>query len=803
MWAALLAIAPFVSVLTGRAEFYFDDHFRFSTPVTALVAESLRAGHLPLWNPWVQTGIPFIADRGTLVCHPGMLLALVMSPSHAIGTLMVLMLGVLAAGSTALLRALSVRPMLAIGVGAAIGLSGPALSYTSNAVYLATLAFWPLVLLSAVRIATGRGSAIAGGAALGMALLGGDVPGALIAAVVALFAFFGAGGRLRVAWPRLVGMYSIGLVLGTVSWYPLLWALVVSDRGAGIVAAEAGHWSFHPGEIVGFLWPHPLGLPLPRFTFWPFFRHHEDRLFLHSVWMGLLPAMASVLSLRKGADRVARNFTIIALALLVVATGNTTPLWLILRPIFTFVRYPSKTAAYAALLLGLSGAVAINSLLSHPRKLRLLCSVAVVVAAMGGLVGPAVQAALARRAGAPSDIIGAAASAFRTDNLRVALIALVAAVVFLLVERGRLSALRAIPTLATLLFLDVFVTTEAVAWTRPTSVPARPSYLPDADLRGPRVMRLKEVARARLPSNDIGFSQEQMRQASLLSPLSNLLWHVGVLDPYGYYYAELTQSMSELATTAPVALAEVIAADVILAAPNASAPWLLAAIDSHRLRPTHSLAAGAIVLRVQHPMPRSFLTSSASLGSRTSIPGQLGKSIDRVWLASERALLSGRYVTLDPSVVPPQLIDAPSQPPLALAPTNWRPGAATYQTNLPAPSLLVDMDAFAPGWRVFVDGREQPILQANAFGRAVVVPAGSHTISWTFAPALVIASVAISWVGLALVLLALLAGRRAVGGGLGCGGPARSSNAQEAAVCSRVQGRWAVGCPLSAWHRRP
>jgi hypothetical protein len=164
-WAALLAMAPFVSVLTGTSEFFHDDHFRFSTPMAGMVAEALRGGHLPLWNPWILTGTPLVAERGSMVAHPGMLLALVMEPSHAVGTLMVLLLGVLAAGSAALLRALAVRPVLATFSGAAIGLSGPALSYTSNAPFLATLAFLPLILLSALRIAEGRKAAIGGGLA--------------------------------------------------------------------------------------------------------------------------------------------------------------------------------------------------------------------------------------------------------------------------------------------------------------------------------------------------------------------------------------------------------------------------------------------------------------------------------------------------------------------------------------------------------------------------------------------------------------------------------------------------------------
>jgi hypothetical protein len=66
-------------------------------------------------------------------------------------------------------------------------------------------------------------------------------------------------------------------------------------------------------------------------------------------------------------------------------------------------------------------------------------------------------------------------------------------------------------------------------------------------------------------------------------------------------------------------------------------------------------------------------------------------------------------------------------------------------------ALLVEVDTFMPGWHVFVDGQEQPILQANVFGRAVVIPVGTHTVDWKFRPRLVIASLLASWLGLGIV----------------------------------------------------
>ncbi|HLF01519.1 MAG TPA: YfhO family protein, partial [Anaerolineales bacterium] len=43
-------------------------------------------------------------------------------------------------------------------------------------------------------------------------------------------------------------------------------------------------------------------------------------------------------------------------------------------------------------------------------------------------------------------------------------------------------------------------------------------------------------------------------------------------------------------------------------------------------------------------------------------------------------------------------------------------------------------DTYYPGWRVLVDGVEQPILRANYAFKAVAVPAGTHEVVFEFAP---------------------------------------------------------------------
>ncbi len=58
----------------------------------------------------------------------------------------------------------------------------------------------------------------------------------------------------------------------------------------------------------------------------------------------------------------------------------------------------------------------------------------------------------------------------------------------------------------------------------------------------------------------------------------------------------------------------------------------------------------------------------------------------------------------------------------------------TLQATTQAPAFLVLADAFFPGWVARVDGQETPILRANTFFRAVYLPPGAHTVTFSYEP---------------------------------------------------------------------
>jgi hypothetical protein len=94
----------------------------------------------------------------------------------------------------------------------------------------------------------------------------------------------------------------------------------------------------------------------------------------------------------------------------------------------------------------------------------------------------------------------------------------------------------------------------------------------------------------------------------------------------------------------------------------------------------------------------------------------------------------------------------------------YAPTRIVAQADLAEPGYLILADRFDEGWSATVDDQSVPIARANGVERLVSVPAGSHVVTFSYAPFVfslgiglsVIASVA--WLGLLLVALAQATG---------------------------------------------
>jgi uncharacterized membrane protein YfhO len=57
------------------------------------------------------------------------------------------------------------------------------------------------------------------------------------------------------------------------------------------------------------------------------------------------------------------------------------------------------------------------------------------------------------------------------------------------------------------------------------------------------------------------------------------------------------------------------------------------------------------------------------------------------------------------------------------------------QTQSSGDGFLVLTDSYYPGWKAFVDGKEQTILRADRLFRALPLKAGRHQVQFIYTPA--------------------------------------------------------------------
>jgi hypothetical protein len=89
--------------------------------------------------------------------------------------------------------------------------------------------------------------------------------------------------------------------------------------------------------------------------------------------------------------------------------------------------------------------------------------------------------------------------------------------------------------------------------------------------------------------------------------------------------------------------------------------------------------------------------------------------------------------------------------------TDQKPYWLKYESNTASGGLAVFSEIYYPeGWSATIDGNATPILKVNYTLRAIEVPAGKHTIEFTFAPKAYIIGDKITMASNGLVILLLL-----------------------------------------------
>jgi hypothetical protein len=86
--------------------------------------------------------------------------------------------------------------------------------------------------------------------------------------------------------------------------------------------------------------------------------------------------------------------------------------------------------------------------------------------------------------------------------------------------------------------------------------------------------------------------------------------------------------------------------------------------------------------------------------------------------------------------------------------THYTPAAVEIQVNLNSPGFLVLLDNYYPGWQAYVDGQRTSIMRAYYFARAVYLDGGAHTVRFVYRPLSFYGGVGLAGAGLLIIAAA-------------------------------------------------
>jgi Bacterial membrane protein YfhO len=210
------------------------------------------------------------------------------------------------------------------------------------------------------------------------------------------------------------------------------------------------------------------------------------------------------------------------------------------------------------------------------------------------------------------------------------------------------------------------------------------------------------------------------------------LWRRNIATSAGCYYAFCPQSVS-LRPAALHALGLFGVSDILEA--RRDAPL--------RFRVAYA-GADARIYSNPYALPRALLVDRQVVVR--SAAGELAT-------VSSTSFPSGSVaVTSEPL---PGLQSGPGPPLLAARASivTYRPEQVTIETRAPRSALLVLTDTYFPGWSATVDGRRTAVHRVDYLLRGITVPAGTHTVEFRYQPA----SWRVGWIISGITMLALVA----------------------------------------------
>lgn len=723
-YALVLVLAVmFLPAFSPDAQFHYRDNGRMHDPGKRFVAEELRQGRVPEWNPRTGLGTPVVSGAIDAALHPFNVLLLALPFREAFKAWVLLSFLAAALGGRAWARALGVGDEAATLGGLVFALGGPLVSASDNVTYLTTFAALPWYFAALHAFLAAGGAARLGllMVASFVAAAGGDPQAWGLALAVTLpYGLIAADG----AWRRIAARGLLSMAAAAAAAAPALLPLIAwlgeTQRTAVPDPAELARWNLSPARLPELFLPGLFRVD-PDLPVAPVFRRFAGDALDDLPWYLSIYSGAGALGLAiLGALR--RRWAAWVLG------GGAVFLWAALGPHAGFgqlalrvpllgsFRYWEKLVVWPSLAIAVCAAAGLDALLQERAVVGKGFVRAAGIAA-GALLG---LAALAHAQWLVAGVAGGGAEAATlAENLGGAalhaggILAVLAVAVHAMV-RGRIGR-NAGWALAGVVALDL-VGGNVAAYVLTAPPPDAPPPLATRidGSPAPRVATAFSMRLDRWPElGPLRSAWEWGRRA--LEPN----WNVGAGVSNFRVYQGLVDGRHQVVTAALAGSGQWASAGLwgVAGVVVPGTPELATRVGARP--PFETIAADpdlpAWIVRIPH-RPRAYLADEV-----------LATDEEGARAFALSAASAGATVVEGP--VPPDAGRGGGEVRIVLD----RPGRVELAVRAERPSLLVLNDAWSRGWSAEVDGRQVPVLRANYLVRGVWLEAGVHDVRFEFA----------------------------------------------------------------------
>ena len=731
----LLLGSDFAAFYLGMKQFLLDEIWQNHT--------------IPLWNPYIFSGIPFWAHFESTIFYPLDILFLFMSPENAYGYTMCLHIVLAACFMYLLSRSLN--------MGHAASFVS-AMVYSFNGYIIPTLSkgqmfrvqgyIWiPLILYFLNRALKTKSPYTYGslaGLLWGVQILSGSPQDAFYTFFVS-FLFLVTQPEFRkqllAQTRRVASLFSLFFIVGagiaSIQILPAFEFIGQSVRAALDDYALVTMGSYPPEGIVTALMPYFYGSYL-EWNFWV--SDLPWSIPFYNLYVGILPIllMFFIRYRQITKDRLLAFAMGLGCLVFFLALGSNLPIYKLLYhlPGFDRIRAPEKIIVIWAFAWSLLAGKGMDALLRSQEKPFLMRRAVIAIILGSCLVGMDLilhgNEALVLKVFAPfildqaiPDKMAQAALHIRGQFHYLAMMASLIILVFFLKANGTLKRAAAAIILCGLLVLDLgFINRGAMqqgdklyAWTKETKTNLAATIGRDKGIY-------------RVGSYKYGMG-------------ANIEMYMGFQTVGGYnplflnrYYEYINQYRST--------------------GPPVPKGWIIFFYENRRhgrlmdllnLKYVISYAKGSYAIR-KTSLPRAFIVPGAETAKRKEILDML---VSPDFNPREKVLLEeeqqGKFGEMERGIA-----DSPGHAKIL----SYNPDEIILQVKAPAPAYLFLSEVHYPGWKALVDGRQVKILRGNYLFRVIPVPKGSHRIRVFFDPWTVKLGVTITLVTLLAVLIGLV-----------------------------------------------